>query len=79
MRGSAAFERTVVQRLGYLLDKLGFGEQTGALHDTLSRFRVLPWTELEPAGVTTRVIKNEPIGRDKRWHVIVNRIPEIDE
>ena len=76
---SAAFERTVVQRLGYLLDKLGFGEQTGTLHGTLSRFRVLPWTELEPARAKTGVLKHEPIERDERWHVIVNRIPEIDE
>jgi len=76
---SAAFERTVVQRLGNLLDELGFGEQTGALHETLSPFRVLPWTELEPARAKTLVIKHEPIERDERWHVIVNRIPEIDE
>ena len=76
---SAAFERTIVQRLGYLLDKLGFSEQTGALHETLSRFRVLPWTELEPARTKIQVVQHEPIERDERWHVIVNRIPEIDE
>lgn len=76
---SAAFERTIVQRLGYLLDKLGFSEQTGALHETLSRFRILPWTELAPARTKIHVVKHEPIERDERWHVIVNRIPEIDE
>lgn len=76
---STAFERTIVQRLGYLLDKLGFSEQTGALHETLSRFRVLPWTELEPARQKNHVVKHEPIERDQRWHVSVSRIPEIDE
>ncbi len=76
---STAFERTVVQRLGYLLDKLGFGERTGALRETLSQFRPLPWTELEPARAADCTFKREPVERDERWHVIVSRIPEIDE
>jgi predicted transcriptional regulator of viral defense system len=76
---SAAFERTIAQRLGYLLDKLGFSEQTGALHETLSRRRILPWTELEPTHAKSHAVNREPIERDARWHVIVNRNPEIDE
>ena len=76
---SAAFERTIVQRLGYLLDQLGFSAQTGALHERLGRRRVLPWIELEPAHAKPDAVKHEPIERDARWHVIVNRIPEVDE
>ena len=76
---SAVFERTVIQRLGYLLDTLGFGERTGALRETLCQFRSLPWTELEPARVADRAFKPESPERDKRWHIIVNRMPEIDE
>lgn len=76
---SSAFERTIVQRLGYLLDKLGFGERTEPLCETLSNFRSLPWIELEPVRAAHNDIKREPIERDERWHVIVRRMLEIDE
>jgi len=76
---SVVFERTIVQRLGYLLDKLSFGDRTEALREMLSQYRYLPWTELEPARTPARALKPEPLERNKRWHVIVNRMPEIDE
>jgi predicted transcriptional regulator of viral defense system len=76
---SIAFERTVTQRLGYLLDWLGFFEKTRALQKMLRKRRPLPWTELEPRRKRHQPIKREPIERDERWHVIVNRLPEVDE
>lgn len=76
---SIAFERTVIQRLGYLLDTLGLSEKTKALYKTLRQKRPLPWTELEPIRTRRQSTRREPVERDERWHVIVNRLPEIDE
>lgn len=69
------FERTVSQRLGYLLDLLGAGEKSDALRrDVFSRSPV-PWVKLEPQERKDA----EPIERNERWHVYVHRKPEIDE
>jgi len=76
---SIAFERTIIQRLGYLLDSLGLSEKTRSLYKTLKQKRPLPWTELEPVRTARQSMQREPIERDERWHVIVNRLPEIDE
>lgn len=71
------FERAVVQRLGYLLDSLGEGEKTRALHSYVFSRPVVPWVELEPQ---KRARKSpEPIARNERWHVLVHRKLEIDE
>src|SRR5712691_4585101 len=43
-----AFERTVVQRLGYLLDFVKKPDCANALHNYLQKARPLPWVELEP-------------------------------
>jgi hypothetical protein len=43
-----AFERSVLQRLGYLLDFVKQPECANMLHDHLRKARPLPWVELEP-------------------------------
>jgi hypothetical protein len=72
-----AFERTVIQRLGYLLDHLKHSECAAALHDHLLRSKPLPWVELEPQRPRARA--KEPMERNARWNVIVRRLPELDE
>lgn len=74
-----AFERTVVQRLGYLLDYLKFGERAEALHATLSKHDPLPWVEFDPQGASNASGNAPPVERDARWHVIVRRKPEVDQ
>jgi predicted transcriptional regulator of viral defense system len=76
---STSFERTVIQRLGYLLDRLGHNERTDALRAVLTRYRSLPWIELEPGRSSNKDFPSEPVERVERWHVIVRRVPEIDE
>jgi hypothetical protein len=76
---ASAFERTVVQRLGYLLDHLKFGERAEALHATLSKQDPLPWVELDPQGASNTAGNALPVERDARWHVIVRRKPEVDQ
>jgi len=72
-----AFERAVIQRLGYLLDYLKQPEGAAALHAHLQQSKPLPWVELEPH---QRPVKSaEPLERNARWNVIVRRRPEPDE
>jgi predicted transcriptional regulator of viral defense system len=76
----SAFERSVVQRLGYLLARLGHREGEGALHEALMGQRTfLPWVELEPSQAGDPDFATGPTARDERWHVIVRQPPEPDE
>lgn len=75
----AVFERPVVQRAGYLLDKVGHKDRTEKLHEYLHASPPLPWTELEPSSAGDPDFTPEPIEENKRWHVVVRRWPEVDE
>jgi hypothetical protein len=72
-----AFERTVLQRLGYLLDHLKHSECATVLRDHLQQSKPLPWVELEPNRRGSK--SSEPLKRNPRWNVIVRRLPELDE
>jgi predicted transcriptional regulator of viral defense system len=76
---ASAFPRSVGQRLGHLLDAMGYEGKTGALHRAVVSGSALPWIELEPVQITDADLTPEPIQRDPRWHVIVRRVPEPDE
>lgn len=75
------FERAVVQRLGYLLDHLGFPNATEAMREYLVEKSALPWVALEPQprGKDASSLREPTVERSERWHVIVHRHPEIDE
>jgi len=75
----AHFDRACVQRLGYLLDRLGHGERAQPLHDHLSAAKPVPWVALEPPkrGEVTPI--SQPVERNERWRVAVQRYPEVDE
>jgi predicted transcriptional regulator of viral defense system len=76
---SAAFERSVIQRLGYLLERFGHRDRAEPLHAALPKASALPWVELEPSQATDPDFSPEPKERDERWHMIVRRPPERDE
>jgi predicted transcriptional regulator of viral defense system len=76
---AAAFEQSVLQRLGYLLERFGQRERAEALHAALPHGSSLPWIELEPLQAADPKFSPEPKERDERWHVIVRRPPERDE
>ncbi len=76
---SAAFERSVIQRLGYLLESAGHGERVHALHDAMPKAPPLPWIELEPTQGSDPDLLPKPKERIERWHIIVRREPERDE
>jgi predicted transcriptional regulator of viral defense system len=73
------FERTVIQRLGYLLEHLGHNALTGPLEEYLHKTFKLPWVTLEPKNRKQPIVEMEPLVRSERWHVVVYRDPEIDE
>ena len=74
-----AFEKSIVRRLGYLLDVLGFEQKTQTLYKSLTRDSDFPWIELEPVQYRDAELLPGPLERNRRWHVIVRRIPEPDE
>jgi hypothetical protein len=72
-----AFERSVLQRLGYLLDFVKQPNCANMLHDHLQKARPLPWVELEPHRHRAR--SKPVIERNARWNLIVHRKPQLDE
>jgi hypothetical protein len=77
---SASFERSVVQRLGHLLDRLGHADRTGPMLQRLSAHAAaLPWIELDRGEQREPGIAPDREERDDRWHVIVRRAPVVDE
>jgi predicted transcriptional regulator of viral defense system len=76
---AAAFERSVIQRLGYLLDRIAQGGHlTAPLSERLWRVPSVPWVELDPGEAADRALAPEPIERNERWHVVVRRLPGSD-
>jgi len=76
---ASAFERPVIQRAGWLLDRLGYQKRTEELHAHFLRESQRPWTELEPAIAKDPDLAPLPVEKNERWNVIVRRVPEIDE
>jgi predicted transcriptional regulator of viral defense system len=76
---SQTFERSVVQRAGYLLDQSGFGEHAEKLHPLIERRSATPWVELDPSLASDPDLAPAVQSRDERWHVVVRRIPEREE
>ena len=58
---SASFERSVIQRAGYMLDKLGHSDGTGPLREGLKGYASLPWVELRPIRGARRDTVREPM------------------
>lgn len=75
---SPAFERTVLQRLGYLLDRFTHSNRTSPLYKFVSQGSPLPWIELEPSQAADPDFALDPVVKDQRWRVTVRRIPEPD-
>ncbi len=71
------FERSVIQRLGYILDYLGQHEIASCLKMHLETGNV-PWIELDPRETHT-ITPSEERERNSRWHIIARRPIEIDE
>ena len=75
---SAVMARPVVQRLGYLLDHLGYDSLTGPMLESLRARGALPWTELDRQEARDPDFAPEPRQRDLRWRIVVRRVPQVD-
>ena len=75
---SASVERSVVQRLGYLLAHLGHDRLAEPMLAALRARGALPWTELDRKGARDPDLAPEPRQRDLRWRVSVRRVPQVD-
>ncbi len=75
---SGLVERSVVQRLGHLLDHLGHEAVTGATLDILRARGPLAWTELDRQQARNPDFAPVPRLRNPRWRVVVRRSPEVD-
>ncbi len=74
---ASKFERSVVQRLGYILDYLGEEKLAACLEKHLHNGHA-PWVELEPQEVSAITSSGQRV-RSSRWHIIVRRPIEVDE
>ena len=72
-----AFERAVIQRLGYLLDHLGHGRAADGLLAYLQRAKPLPWVELDPGRDANK--SSGAVERNMLWNVLLRRRPELDQ
>jgi len=75
---SGAFERSIGQRLGFLLEVSGHGEKADAVRARLTRKLPLPWVELEPSLAADPDFAPVVVERSARWHVIARNMPESD-
>ena len=74
---STGVERSVAQRLGYLLDRVGEEGLTGRMLEGLRSRGPLRWTELDRDGRDPD-FASDPLLRDAKWRVVVRRLPEPD-
>lgn len=74
---ASGFERSIVQRLGYILEHLGHDEIASGLERHIRNGNV-PWVELDPGEAST-ITSYEERERNARWHIIVRRPIEVDE
>lgn len=75
---SKAFARPVIQCLGFFLDNLGFRSKTDRMYEELQTRGTLPWAEFNQRESRTGRLVRDPLLRDKKWKVIVRRLPEVD-
>lgn len=74
------FERSIRQRLGYLLSRAGHALAAEVLHASLLNDRLFRWTELDPALTSDDPdLSPAPARRDPRWRLVVRKSPEADE
>lgn len=75
---SVLVERPVVQRLGHLLEFLGYNVLIEPMLEALHARGSLSWTELDRHAARKRDIAPKPRLRDLRWRVVVRRAPQVD-
>lgn len=76
---SSAFEKPVVQRLGYLLQWLGQDELVEPLSQSLMSRGSFGWVELDRRQAKDPDFAPAPVEKNGQWRVTIRRHPERDE
>lgn len=76
---SDKFERSTVQRLGYLLEWNDQHQIVDLMHKALMKRGRISWTELDRVEASDPDFAPEPVEENNRWKIVVRRNPEIDE
>lgn len=74
----SVFERAVVQRVGYLLSKVGLGAHADKVAAALKQGPAVQWVELDPSLARDPDLAPAIVERNKVWRVVVRHIPERD-
>ncbi len=75
---SVLFDKPTVQRLGYLIEFLNYKDHASCLHKALESRGSLNWVELNKGQVFDPILTPDPIVLDRKWRVIVRRLPDPD-
>jgi hypothetical protein len=73
-----AFERSVLQRTGYLLSREGFDDLAEKIHSCLGQ-GMMQWIELDRSLIGDPDFAPAILGRDQHWRVIIRQMPERDD
>lgn len=73
-----SFERATLQRLGFLLARVGQQAPADALAPIMAASNA-NWVELDPADIRLPDFAPPVLERDRKWKVVVRREPEPDE
>lgn len=76
---SSAFEKPVVQRLGYLLHWLDHDDLAAPLWQSLHSRGQFGWVELDRRQIKDPDFAPAPVEKNPQWRVTVRRHPERDE
>ncbi len=71
------FNQPIIQRLGYLLEWLGFKDEATALKSVLNKNR-FKWIELDPYLMRYPEFAPDPVDRNIDWRVRVRYLPDPD-
>jgi len=75
---SGAFERSVLQRAGYLLRQAGLEGPANSVQTNLEGGPPTRWIELDPSLASDADLAPPAVERDKLWRVVVRHLPERD-
>lgn len=75
---SELYDKPTVQRLGFLIDFLNYKDHASCLHEALESRGTLNWVELSKGQIFDPILTPDPIVLDRKWRVIVRRLPDPD-
>ena len=73
------YEVATIQRLGFLLDHLGFQNKTDELQNLLNDYWITKKIKKKYVALTPGKPVSSEVKRNKKWRLIFNDVFEVDE